>query len=205
MSLVSRKEHQAVFEEIGFRIEEERPDRSVYMIDEQANYANDSGLRGLAGKGIPFHASNGPGGEYGEGCYACDGRRVVQVDCLQGGGPVVEVGEDYRLDGYQLQHVLDYYEVLAAAKKAIAEGVPPGRRWNSADEILQEMDPALFREQRRRLGQLVEDARRSITGPISAVDVDLLDGLGAMLDDLADFAHDVLGMDCLVEERQEEG
>ena len=64
MSAVCRQEHQTVFEAIGFRLEEERPDGTVCMIDEQASYANDSDLRALAGKGIPFHAENGPGGEY---------------------------------------------------------------------------------------------------------------------------------------------
>ena len=200
MSLVGRKEHQTVFEAIGFRLEEERPDGTVYMIDEQASYANDSDLRALAGKGIPFHAENGPGGEYGDGRYACDGRRVVQVNCMHGGEPAVEIGEDGEPDADQMHAVHDYYSVLAAAKKAMVEGLPPGRRWKSADEILKGMDPALFREQRRSLRWIIEDAGRNITRPISAADVDLLDGLESMLDDVADYAHDVLGLDCLLEE-----
>jgi hypothetical protein len=200
MSLVCRKEHQTVFEAIGFRLEEKRPDGTVHMIDEQANYANDSDLRGLAGEGIPFHAENGPGGEYGDGRYACDGKRIVQVVCIQGGGPAVEVGEDGEPDSDQMHRVHDYFEVLAAAKRAIVEGLPPGRRWTSADEILRGMDSGLFREQRRLLGRLIEDARHGIAGPINAADADLLDGLDGMLDDVADFAHDVLGLDCLLEE-----
>ena len=205
MTLICREEHRTVFEEFGFRLEEERDDGTVYMVDEQANYANDGELRALAGKGIPFHAENGPAGEYGEGRYACDGARVVQVDCLQGGSPVVEVGEDGVPDADQLHAVHDYYAMLAGAKKA-ALGVkhPPVRRWKSADELLKAMAPALFREQRQFLGRMIDDARRSITGPISAADVDLLDGLDNLLADLADFAHDTLGMDCLLEEPEQE-
>jgi hypothetical protein len=122
MSLACRREHRAVFEAIGFHVEEERDDGTVYMVDEQANYANDGDLRALAGKGIPFHAENGPGGEYGDGRYACDGRRVVQIECIQGGGPAVEVGEDGEPDADQLHDVHEYYRVLAAAKKAIVGG-----------------------------------------------------------------------------------
>jgi hypothetical protein len=204
MSLECRKEHQAVFEEIGFRLEEERSDGSIYMIDEQANYANDGDLRGLAGRGIPFHASNGPGGEYGDGHYACDGRRVVQVDCVQGGLPAVEVGEGGKLDADQMRRVLDYYEVLMAAKKAIVEGLPPGRRWKSADEILQAMDPTLFREQRRLLLTLIHRGQSGSCDELTAADADQLDGLESLLDELADYSNDVLGMDCLLEERPEE-
>jgi hypothetical protein len=103
--------------------------------------------------------------------------------------------------------------VLAQAKKAIAAGAPPGRRWRSADEILKGMDPALFREQRRCLLRLLEEARRDTAVPVStlnrpglrAVDADLLDGLDSLLDDLSDFSHDVLGLDCLLEEAGPEG
>ncbi|MBI5486486.1 MAG: hypothetical protein HY905_04060 [Deltaproteobacteria bacterium] len=200
MGLVCRKEHRADFEEMGFRLEEERPDGSVYMIDEQAGYANDSDLRGLAGKGIPFHAENGPGGEYGDGRYACDGHRVVQVDCIQGAGPAVEVGEDGEPDADQMHTVHDYYEVLAAAKQAMVEGLPPGRRWKSADEILKAMDPALFREQREALIRLAGEAGEGIAAPLRAAQVEKLDGLINLLDALADYAHDALGMDCLLEE-----
>jgi hypothetical protein len=122
ISVTCRKEHRTVFEGMGFHVEEERDDGTVYMIDEQANYANDSDLRALAGRGIPFLAENGPGGEYGDGRYACDGQRVVQVDCIQGAGPAVEVGEDGEPDADQLHAVHDYHAVLAAAKKAVVGG-----------------------------------------------------------------------------------
>jgi len=208
MSLVCRGEHLQVFEDMGFRVEEERADGTVYMIDEQANFANDSDLRGLEGRGIPFHAENGPGGEYGDGRYACDGERVEQVDCIHGGElPAVEVGEDGEPDADQLYVVHEYYGVLAAAKKAIGEASPPGRRWKSADEILKGMDPARFRDQRRLLLALVQRGKSGSSDELTAADADQLDGLESLLDDLADFAHDVLGMDCLIEdpEHQVEG
>jgi hypothetical protein len=169
------------------------------------NYAGDSEMRELAAKGIPFHASHGGGYEYGDGSYACDGRHLVHVDCLHGGGlPAVEVNDAGSPNADQMHLVHEFGEVLAAAKRAIAAGLPPGLRWKSADEILKVMDPALFREQRWLLGRLVGDARRSRTGPIDAADVDLLDGLKSMLDDIADYSHDVLGMDCLLREREQQ-
>ena len=203
MSLVGRREHQAVFEGMGFRLEEERPDGTVYMIDEQAGYANDSDLRGLAGKEIPFYAENGPGGEYGDGRYACDGHRVVQVDCMHGGEPAVEVGEDGEPDADQMHAVHDYYSVLAAAKAALGVKHPSVRRWKSADEILKAMDPALFREQREALIRFASDVGEGNTAPLSAAQVEKLDGIINFLDEIADYAHDVLGMDCLLEEPSE--
>jgi hypothetical protein len=199
-----RPEHRAAFEAVGFDDDSEAADVSgaIALANSEANYAADSDFRDIAAKGIPFHAVHDAGGEYSAGRYASDGLRLVHVDTIDAGGfPAVEVDEGGEPNQDQLHLVHDYYQVLAAAKKAIVEGLPPGRRWQSADEILKAMDPGLFREQRRRLGQLVEDARRSITGPISAADVDLLDGLEAMLDDLADFSHDVLGLDCLLDDR----
>jgi len=200
-----RPEHRAVFEAIGFDDESEPADvpGALALVNSEANYAADSEFREIAAKGgIPFHAVHAAGGEYGDGRYACDGKRLVHVDCSYGGGfPVVEVDDDGGPNQDQLHVVHEYHEILAATKKAIAEGLPPGRRWKSADEILEAMDPPLFREQRRLLGRLIEDARASITGPISAADVDLLDGLDSLLDDLGDYSHDVLGLDCLFEDR----
>ena len=204
MTLCCREEHRGILEEIGFHVVESGAD-GLHMEAAEMNYGGDSEMRELAAKGIPFYSVHAAGAEYGDGRFACDGRSLIHVDCLHGGGPpAVEVDEHGDPDPDQLRLVSDYYAVLAAAKKAIAEGRPPGYRWKSADEILKGMDPALFREQRRRLGQLIEDARHSITGPISAADVDLLDGLDSMLADLADHAHDVLGLDCLLEESEPE-
>jgi hypothetical protein len=206
MKVTCRPEHRAVFEAVGF--DDEEPSEltgAVTLVDESANYANDSELREIARRGIPFIAKHANGDEYGAGFYVSDGRRLVEVECLHGGDlPAVEIGDDGEPDGDQMHGVHGFHEVLAAAKKAIAEGLPPGRQWKSADEILKGMDPTLFREQRRRLLALIEDARRSITGPISAADVDLLDGLDNLLSDLADFGHDVLGMDCLLEEPEQQ-
>ena len=144
------------------------------------------------------------GDEYGEGCYAADGKRLVHVDCVCNGGPAVEVGDDGEPDADQLHLIHDYQEVLAAAKKAIAEGLPPGLRWKSADEILRGMDPAAFRDQRRLLLALVDRGKSGSSNELTAADADQLDGLENMLSDVADFAHDVLGLDCLIEERPEE-
>jgi hypothetical protein len=204
-----RPEHRTAFEEIGFDDESESLDSTLVpgaltLVNDQANYAADSEFRDIAEKGIPFYAVHAAGDEYGEGCYAADGKRLVHVDCVCNGGPAVEVGEDGEPDADQLHLVHDYQEVLAAAKKAIAEGLPPGLRWKSADAILRGMDPAAFRDQRRLLLALVDRGKSGSSNELTAADADQLDGLESMLDDLADFAHDVLGMDCLIEERPEE-
>jgi hypothetical protein len=71
------------------------------------------------------------------------------------------------------------------------------------------MDPALFREQRRWLlatVQAIRDGTLTDAGGLHWKSAgDLLDGLDSMLDDLADFSHDVLGMDCLLEEAEPTG
>jgi hypothetical protein len=198
-----RPEHRAAFEEVGFDDESESLDSTLVpgalaLVNDQANYAADSELREIAKKGIPFYAVHAAGDEYGEGCYAADGKRLIHVDCVRNGGPAVEVGDDGEPDADQLHLVHDYQEVLAAAKKAIAEGLPPGFRWKSADEILRAMDPALFREQRRLIIDLVESASKDRGD--GGHRADLLDGLDSLLADLADFAHNVLGMNCLLEE-----
>ncbi|MBN1772540.1 MAG: hypothetical protein JXB32_14820 [Deltaproteobacteria bacterium] len=202
---------RAAFEEMGFDDDSEPPDLpgAVTLVNDQANYACDSEFRDLAAKGIPFIAKHASGDEYGDGRYACDGRRLVHADCLHGGGfPAVEVDEAGQPDPDQLHLAHDYYDVSAAAKKAITAEVPPGCRWKSADDILRAMDPALFREQRRWFLAAVQAIRDGTLADAGGLDWesagDLLDGLDSLLDDLADYAHDVLGMDCLLEEQPEE-
>jgi hypothetical protein len=208
--IICRPEHRAVFEKGGFREDPYETPKDLpgaaAMIDEQANYGAWSELQAIAKKGgVPFFGQHGAGTEYGVGRYACDGSRFVTVECGHGGGdPVVEVGPDGIPDKDQLKQVAEYYEVLAAAKKAISEGTPRGMQWKSSDEILKGMDPHLLRDQRRWLfevttalrdGQLVDAGGVSWDGAVAA-----FDGLSNLLDDLADYAHDVLGMDCLLEE-----
>ncbi len=120
MSLVCRPEHREILEEIGFYVVETRHD-GLHMEAAEMNYAGDSEMRDLAAKGIPFHASHGGGYEYGDGRYACDGRRLVHVDCLHGGGPpAVEVDEDGNPNADQMHAVHVFNDVLARAKQAIA-------------------------------------------------------------------------------------
>lgn len=120
MTLCCRPEHQGVLEEIGFHVVETRHD-GLHMEAAEMNYAGDSEMRDLAAKGIPFHASHGGGYEYGDGRYACDGRRLVHVDCLHGGGPpAVEVDEDGNPNADQMHAVHVFNDVLARAKQAIA-------------------------------------------------------------------------------------
>lgn len=120
-------EHQAVFEEEGFtRQEGEDPENlpgAIALISEEADYGSDTTFTEISEKGgVPFLASHGHGYEYGAGRSACDGRRVVHVECSHGiGFPTVEVPEDGHPDSQQLDLVREYYEVLAAAKEAISD------------------------------------------------------------------------------------
>lgn len=202
-----RPEDRAVFEEYGFDDDSEPADLAgaLALINEAANYGGDPAFREIAAKGIPFYAVHAAGDEYGGGFYACDGKRVVGVERLEGGDcPAVEVSESGEPDSDQLALVRDYYAVLAAAKRAISEGVSPGSRWKSADDILKGMDPALFAEQRRWLLIILESIREGTLSDADGLNlesaVDPLDGLMNLLDELTDYAHDVLGMDCLLEQ-----
>lgn len=211
--VICRPEHRALFEEEGFAEDPHEAPKdlpgAIAMVNEGAIGAGDSLFRELAERGgVPFYATHGAGVEYGEGRYACDGKSLVNVDCTGGSCPVVEVGPDGVPNQDQMKNVAEYYNILTTAKDAISGlprvRVPPERKWSSADEILEAMDPKLFREQRSWLLEVreaIQEGRLIDTGDGEWDEaVYALGGLVHLLDDVADYAHDVLGMDCLLEE-----
>lgn len=119
VGVTCRTVDRSAFEEIGFVVERENDDGSVFLTQDSANHAADSELRELGRMGIVFLATHGPGGEYGDGAYASYGRRFLHVDCLAGGLPAVEVNADGNPDPDQLRAVRQYLEVAAAAKEII--------------------------------------------------------------------------------------
>ena len=66
------------------------------------------------------------------------------------------------------------------------------------------IDGDLLRSQRRLLLKLFDSARRNVSKvPKSRVDTDLLEGILALLDEIADQAHDQYGIDCLLNKEAE--
>lgn len=87
MQVTCRRQDQSTFEALGFHLDfEEAPDCPIVeLIDEEANYAHHGDLPTK----VPFLASHGPGGNYGDGKIACDGRRYAEVEAGHDGGFVV--------------------------------------------------------------------------------------------------------------------
>jgi hypothetical protein len=120
VGVTCRSADRASFEEVGFVVERGNDDGSVFLTNDSANYAADSGLRELGRRGIVFLASHGPGTEYRDGAYASDGQRFVHVDCLAGGLPAVEVDATGYPDADQLRAVRQYLAVAYTARKIVA-------------------------------------------------------------------------------------
>ena len=71
----------------------------------------------------------------------------------------------------------------------------PAPRWTSADEILRAMDPRMFAQQRETLINISAKAKEHAIGPCYESDIE---GLLNLLDELADYTTDTLGMDCTI-------
>ena len=87
MQVTCRRQDIPLFEALGFHLEfEQSPDSPVVeLIDEEANYAHADHLP----TEVPFLASHGAGGNYGDGKIACDGNRYAEVEAGHDGGFVV--------------------------------------------------------------------------------------------------------------------
>ena len=83
MQVTCRRQDQSRFEELGFHLEFEQSDNCpvIEMIDEEANYAHSGHLP----TDIPFLASHGAGGNYGDGRIACDGKHCAEVGATSDG------------------------------------------------------------------------------------------------------------------------
>ena len=66
------------------------------------------------------------------------------------------------------------------------------------------IDGGLLRNQRRLLLKLADAAHRNLIHiPRAKDDMDLLEGILALLDEISDQAHDQYGIDCLLDDAQE--
>ncbi|TXT46361.1 MAG: hypothetical protein FD140_4497 [Limisphaerales bacterium] len=83
MQVTCRREDIPEFEALGFHVEFEQSQDSpiVELIDEEANYAHAD----LLPTDIPFTATHGAGGNYGDGKIACDGNHYAEVSANQDG------------------------------------------------------------------------------------------------------------------------
>jgi hypothetical protein len=77
MSVTCRRQDKAQFEELGFRIEFEQSPESlvIEMVDQEANYAHADQMPA----DIPYTGWNGAGSNYGDGKFACDGKKYAEV------------------------------------------------------------------------------------------------------------------------------
>lgn len=62
-----------------------------------------------------------------------------------------------------------------------------------------DLDGPLFRNQRKLLLELIDHAHRGVPIHMDAEQAELLEGLLGLTDDIADQAHDLHGIDCLLE------
>ena len=90
MEITCRRQDQERFEALGFIAQKWNNPASdsplVVMVDEEANYAHSGNLP----TDIPYHGFNGPGGNYGDGVCACDGKEYAEVETGHEGGFVVD-------------------------------------------------------------------------------------------------------------------
>lgn len=81
---------------------------------------------------------------------------------------------------------------------AAAQQVRPDLPTGGAEVYALRIGGDLLRNQRRLLLRLIEAASPDST-PMTDEDKDILEGVTALLDEIADQAHDRYGMDCLLE------
>ena len=123
MQVTCRRQDESTFEALGFHLEfEQSPDCPIIeMVDEEANYAHNGDLP----TDVPFLASHGPGGNYGDGKIACDGNHYAEVEAGHDGGFVVRFDDTTNqptqecLDGirdYRAVHatVQEMFQILSA-------------------------------------------------------------------------------------------
>lgn len=125
MQVTCRRQDQPAFEALGFHLEfEESADCPIIeMIDEEANYAH----HGVLPAKVPFLASHGPGGNYGDGLIACDGQRYAEVEAGHDGGFVLHWDEKTNQPASESQaHVREYLAVHQTVQELFQSlSVPP--------------------------------------------------------------------------------
>jgi len=93
MQLTCRRQDKKRFEDLGFVAQcWANPDKTTFtveMVDGEADWAHANELP----KDVAYVGFNGPGGNFGDGVFACDGKVYAEVDTGHNGGFVVEWDE----------------------------------------------------------------------------------------------------------------
>ena len=109
---------------------EDSEDGSAEITVEEANYAWTEELTNAAEKGrIAFYGQHGPGGDYGGGMFASNGRRYIEVETSYNGGPVVEYGAGGKPTRSGLAALQTYLKVQRQASRRVhGKGNKNGKR-----------------------------------------------------------------------------
>lgn len=131
MQITCRRQDQDRFTALGFTAQAwDNPEPNsalVVMVDEEANYAHSGELP----RDIPYYGFHGPGGNYGDGVCACDGKQLAEQETGHEGGFVVEWDDvRQRPSRPSLRAVRRYLAVCrkAQARFAALAAQPPAPR-----------------------------------------------------------------------------
>lgn len=125
MQVTCRRQDIPLFEALGFHLEfEQSPDCAVVeLIDEEANYAHADQLPAE----VPFLASHGAGGNYGDGKIACDGNHYAEVGCTSDGFVVIWDRQTDAPTPESLERIRHYFAVHQTVRElftSLAETSP---------------------------------------------------------------------------------
>lgn len=112
--LQCHEKDRRLFEEAGFEMQDQDGD-VCEMVDEEADYGNNSELREIAARGVPFFGFSDAGIEYGPAVFCGDGRKYLEVDTTESGHLLVLVDEDGDPIGTSVRDVKAF---IAARRRA---------------------------------------------------------------------------------------
>ena len=125
-----RREDRGRFTALGFVAQDWNEPGSplVVMCDEEADYAHTGNLP----RDIPYHGHNAPGGSYGSGEVACDGRDCAEVETGSPGGFVIDwdIGRD-QPTGCSLRNIRRYLKINARVERRFARLTQPSTHKNN--------------------------------------------------------------------------
>lgn len=212
LRVTCRPEDRAKFEALGFHNEFNHAEHnplfpgSLTLICEEAPWGQWVELKKLAKDKVAFYVDQDKGeGELLPLVRVSDGVDSSVMPVIEyGGDPAIEVEEDGPAD-YDVEAARRFHRIKGNFMSILLREKMP----ESADAILQSVDGPTFREQRRCLITLANMGNHPDApnpGNLNLSDPGVLhdlNGLISFLDDLADYAHDKLGKDCLLEEKEE--
>ena len=124
MEITCRPQDQERFEALGFVAQDWKQESPalVILVDEEADYAHSGNLP----PDVPYHGFNGPGGNYGQGALACDGKTYAEVETGHGSGFVVDWNDcTRRPSSRSLQSIRRYLRVRQQVREIFEALAPP--------------------------------------------------------------------------------